>query len=355
MINQNKNKTNNKKPKVIITGAAGFIGGHVTEYFCNNNVDVSCFVRKSSDLSYIKELPIKIINGSITDLNKLKESLKNTDCVIHVAALAKDWGNYKDFYQTNVIGTINVLKACKSSNIQNVIITGSISSYGEEDSKEIKTEEHPFNSHYKYFMDSIFPCKMNYYRDTKALATQEAIKYAEENNLNLTIIEPVWVYGENEFNTGFYEYIKSAKSKIPLSLGSKKNKFHVVYAKDLARAYFLAFQKKLTGINRTIIGNKNVDYADKIYSIFCNEAGIKKPKNIAKQIVYPIGFLLELIYTLFSIKNVPLLTRGRVNMFYDNIEYSTLKAEELLGFTNNFSIEEGIKKTVNWYKENSLV
>ena len=355
MINQDQNKTNNKRQKVLIPGAAGFIGGHITEYFCNNNVDVSCFVRNSSDLSYIKEFPIKIINGSITDFNKLEDSFKNIDTVIHVAALARDWGNYKDFYKTNVTGTINILKACRINNIQNVIITGSISSYGEEDSKEIKTEKHPFNSHYKYFLDSIFPCKMNYYRDTKALATKEAIRFARENDLNLTVIEPVWVYGENEFNTGFYEYISLVKIKTPFVLGSKKNKFHVIYARDLARAYYLAFKKELTGINRIIIGNKNIDYADKIYSIFCSELGVKKPKNIAKEIVYPIGFLMELFYTIFSIKNVPLLTRGRVNMFYDNIEYSTLKAEELLGFTNEFSIDEGIKKTVKWYKDNSLI
>ncbi|MFC2152257.1 NAD-dependent epimerase/dehydratase family protein [Bacteroidota bacterium] len=355
MINQDQNKTNNKRQKVIITGAAGFIGGHVTEYFYKNDIDVSCFIRNSSDLTYIKEFPIKIINGSIVDPNNLENSLKDANCVIHIAALARDWGKYKDFYETNVIGTINVLKACKTNNIQNVIITGSISSYGEEDSKEIKTEEHPFNSHYEYFLDSIFPCKMNYYRDTKALATKEAIKFAIENNLNLTIIEPVWVYGENEFNTGFYEYIKSVKSKIPFSLGSKKNKFHVVYAKDLARAYFLAFKKKLSGVNRILIGNMQIDYANKIYSTFCNELGVKKPKNIAKQIVYPIGFLMELVYTIFSIKKAPLLTRGRVNMFYDNIEYSTLKAEELLGFTNNYSIEDGIKETVRWYKENGLI
>ena len=77
MINQDQNKTNNKRQKVMITGAAGFIGGHITEYFCNNDVDVSCFVRNSSDLSYIKEFPIKIINGSIIDLNKLENSIKN--------------------------------------------------------------------------------------------------------------------------------------------------------------------------------------------------------------------------------------------------------------------------------------
>jgi len=355
MIHLDPNKTNERKQKVLITGAAGFIGGHIVEYFCHNDIDVTCYIRKSSNISYINNLQTHIIFGSITDVDNLNSSIKNTDCVIHVAGLAKDWGNYDDFYETNVIGTLNVLKACKMNKIQNVIITGSISSYGEENSKEIKTEDHPFNSHYKYFLDSIFPSKMNYYRDTKAMATIEAIKFAKQNELNLTIIEPVWVYGENEFNTGFYEYLKLAKSKTPFALGSTKNKFHVVYAGDLARAYFLAFKRNLPGINRIIIGNKNADYANKIFSIFCNELGMKKPKNIAKQIVYPIGFLMELIYTILSIKNPPLLTRGRVNMFYDNIEYSTQKAEELLGFTNNFSIEAGIKNTVKWYKEKNLI
>ncbi|MCF8296355.1 MAG: NAD-dependent epimerase/dehydratase family protein [Saprospiraceae bacterium] len=343
-----------KKAKVIITGAAGFIGGHVTEYFCKRYVDVSCYVRKSSDLSLIKNLPVNIINGSVKDYSALENAFKNMDSVIHIAGLVKDWGKYEDFYETNVKGTLNVLKACKANSIQNIIITGSISSYGEENSPEIKTEEHPYNSHYKYFLDSVFPCKMNYYRDTKSKATQEAIKFATENDINLTIIEPVWVYGENEFSSGFYEYIKSVKG-MPFFLGSSKNKFHVVYVKDLARAYFLAFTKKLSGTNRIIIGDKKVDFMDRVYSLFCEELGVKKPKNLPKAIFYPIGFLMELFNTVFSLKNPPLLTRGRVNMFYDNIEYSTKNAEELLGFTNEFSIEEGIKKTVNWYKENNLI
>jgi len=353
MFEQQHIETN--KQKVIITGAAGFIGGHVTDYFCKKYMDVSCFVRSSSDLSFIENLPINIINGSVKDYAALESAFKNMDCVIHIAGLVKDWGKYEDFYETNVVGTLNVLQACKANNIQNVIITGSISSYGEENSKEIKSEEHPYNSHYKYFLDSVFPCKMNYYRDSKAQATKEAIKFAEENDINLSIIEPVWVYGENEFSSGFFEYIKSVKGKTPFFLGSSKNKFHVVYAKDLARAYYLAFVKKPNGINRLIIGNQEIDFMDEVYSVFCEELEIKKPKNLPKVVFYPIGFLMELFNTVFSLKNAPLLTRGRVNMFYDNIEYSTVKAEKLLSFTNEFDLKVGVKNTVNWYKENNLI
>lgn len=94
---------------------------------------------------------------------------------------------------------------------------------------------------------------------------------------------------------------------------------------------------------------------DTIYSTFCKELGIKKPVNIPKSIVYPIGFLMEFFAQLFNLKNPPLLTRSRVNMFYDNIEYSTNKAKGMLSFTNKYTIEEGIKRTVEWYRDNNLI
>jgi len=92
-----------------------------------------------------------------------------------------------------------------------------------------------------------------------------------------------------------------------------------------------------------------------IYSIFCKELGVKMPVNIPKSIVYPIGFIMEFFAQLFGLKNPPLLSRTRVNMFYDNIEYSTKKAHDILSFTNEFTLQEGIKKTVQWYRDNNLI
>jgi nucleoside-diphosphate-sugar epimerase len=344
-----------KKNKILITGAAGFIGGHVVEYFCKKQENIICLVKKTSDISYIKSLSVNIIYGDILNINSMKKAMDEAKTVIHIAGLAKDWGEYEDFYNINVEGTLNVLKACVISGIKQIIITGSISSYGEEDSSEIKDETYPFDSHYKYFLDRIFPSKMNFYRNTKAICTKKAIEYANSKDINLTIIEPVWVYGEHEFNTGFYDFMKEAKSGIKFMPGSKKNKFHVVYAKDLAKAYYLAYIKGEIGINRYIIGNSQADYMHKLYNQFCKELEVKKPHSINKLFTYPLGFLSELIYTIFSKKSPPVLTRGRVNMFYDNIEYSTKKAKKHLNFVNDYSLEEGVKNTVLWYKNNNLI
>jgi len=339
---------------VLITGGTGFLGSHIVEAFCNKEIETGCLVRKNSKLDNIKGLHVKLEHGDIEDLECLIKVFKNYDFVIHVAALSGDWGSYDKFYNTNVKGTLNVLEACNVNGIKNIIITSSISVYGEENSDIIKSENSNHNSHYRYFLDCIFPCAMNYYRDTKALAKEKAILYAKEKGLNLTILEPAWIYGEREFNTGFYEYLKTAKD-MPFLPGSRKNKFHIVYAKDVARAYLLAYERKLNKINSFIIGNKEVLFMDEIYKAFCDKAKIRKPLRMHKVLVYPVAFLMELFYTVCKIKKPPLLTRGRLNMFYDNIEYSTKKAEEVLGFVSVYSIEEGIERTVNWYKRNSLL
>ncbi len=341
--------------KVLITGANGFIGSHIVKYFCEQNIEPVCLVREKGNLKYIKSLPIAIKYGDITDYESLINAFQNIDFVIHTAAFVKDWGSYSEFYKTNVLGTLNVLKACKENQIKNIILMSSNSVYGEENCKLTKDENSPISSHYKYFMHRLFPCKLNYYRDTKALSKIKAIDYAKKNHLNLVLLEPVWVYGEKEFHTGFYEYLKTAKSKTPFVPGSKKNFFHVIYAGDVARAFFLAYEKKLQGIHSFIIANQKAELMEKIYKTFCKEAGFKKPKNIPKFFIYPMAFIVELFYAIFKIKTPPLLTRGRVNMFYDNIEFSPKKAKEVLGFENEYSLEKGIKKTVNWYKKNNLI
>jgi nucleoside-diphosphate-sugar epimerase len=344
-----------KMNSVMITGATGFIGSHLARAFCENKVSVGCLIRESSITANIKGLPVELKYGDIRNVGDLTKAFAGYHCVVHNAAKVADWGNFADFYNTNVTGTVNVLTACVNAGIKDIIMTGSNSAYGEESSPYVKDENSPYNSHYPYFGGSVFLCRLNFYRDTKALAKKEAIKFAGKHGLNLTVLEPVWVYGERELNTGFYEYLKTAGAGIPYLPGSKQNKFHVVYAGDLAWAYILAFQKQLTGINCMLIGNAKAESMDIIYELFCSAAGIKKPRNIPKALVYPAALIMELLYTLFNAKNPPLLTRGRVNMFYDNLEFSVRKAERLLGFSNRYTLEEGIKKTVLWYKEQGMI
>ena len=261
---------NQNSHTVFLTGATGFIGSHVAEYFCNRGVDVFCGVRPTSDISFLKTLPVKIGIIDLQDKESLVRGIDKAGFVIHTAGLVNDWSSYQKFYDTNVIGTRNLMNACVSSGKQNLIITGTNASYGEEDSPEFKNEESPDKPHYPYFLEKLMPSRLNHYRVTKHMATIEAVQIAQENHMNLTVLEPVWVYGEREFSSGFYEYMKVVSGKVPFFPGCKTNRFHVIYARDLARAYFLAYEKRPAGVNRIIIGNEHIDLMDRIYSLFCS-------------------------------------------------------------------------------------
>jgi nucleoside-diphosphate-sugar epimerase len=341
--------------KILITGASGFIGSHVAEYFSDKGRAIKCLVKENSDIAFLRTHDIPITLGDITDEESIRKALNDCDSIIHIAGLSRDWGKKSDFYQINVDGTLNILRAAKSLNINKIIITGSVSSYGEEDCPVKKNETSVYNSHYQYFIDSIFHCKMNYYRDSKALATQKAIKYAEEENLNMIVIEPAFVFGEREFHTGFFEYLKAVKNGAKILPGSAKNKFHVIYARELARAYDLAWQNNIQGVERIIIGNSDAPFQHNFYRLLCERAGLRKPKNIPKIIIYPVGMLMELFAAIVKSKNPPVLTRGRVNMFYDNVEYDVLKAKKILGFETIMTLDESVEKTVNWYKVNGYL
>lgn len=342
------------KKRVLITGGNGFIGSFIIEELLSQNMEVTCLVRENSNLQNLQGYDVTYIYGDITDKDSLREACNSKDVVIHNAAIAKDWGTYDSFYQTNVVGTENVITTCCEFSTPQVIMTGSISSYGEENSPTSKDETTTPTPHYPYFLDHIFPCKMNYYRDTKAEATKRAIELAKKNNLNLTIIEPSFVYGEREFTSGFYEYVSSVKEGMFVAPGSKKNYYALIYVRDLAKAYSAVIENEIKGVERYIITNPPTLMAD-IYRLFCESAGLKRPFFMPKGIIYPVGLLLELIYTLFNIKSPPLLTRGRVNMFYDSIRFSSDKAKRELGFETSTPLEEGIRNTVQWYKENGYL
>ena len=344
-----------EKHSVILTGSSGFIGSHIAEYFSGRGVRPVCLVRRNSNVDFLRTLPVDIVYGDITNPADVLRACDGCACVIHTAAKVTDWGPYDEFYAVNVGGTLNVMEAATRVGITDVIITGSNSCYGEEDSREIKTETSPYRSHYRYFLDRWFPSALNFYRDTKALASLIARERALQHNVNLTTVHPVWVYGEREYHTGFYEYLRTVRSGIPLFPGSRRNRFHTIYCRNLAKLYYLAYMARLPGVNTFIAADSPAEYQWVLLDMLCREAGLKMPFMVPKQVVYPLACAMELAAMLLQTRRSPMLTRAKANIFYDNIEYSSEKARTVLKYQPDYTLEESVRKTVAWYIDNHLL
>jgi len=341
--------------KIVITGASGFIGGHVAEYFCSQGLRPLCMLRDVGKSAFLRTLPVELVQGDVRSPADLRPVFTGARLVIHTAAKVSDWGRYSDFHTVNVAGTVNVVRAAIEAGCSHVIITGTNSCYGEENSTVIKNEDSGYNPHYPYFLDRVFPSGLNHYRDTKAQGNTQAMELAARHNLDLTIIEPVWVYGEREFRSGFYEYLKTVGSGIPFFPGSAKNRFHTIYVRDLARLYYLAAKAHPRGVQRYLACDPTAEKQRTLFAMFCHAAGYRLPRRLPKFLVYPPALLMEAVAQLFGARRAPLLTRATVNIFYDNIEYSGDRARRELGFASAYAREESIRRTVAWYRDNNLL
>lgn len=340
--------------KTFVTGATGFIGSHLVEKLIQAGHKVTAYARKSSSLEYLPK-EVETIYGDICDYAALKKSLNGFDVVYHNAALVSDWSKKEDFYRINFEGTKNVLSAIKENNIKKLIFTSTAGVLGEEDSKTAKNEDSPYKPRTDYFLSNIFESDLNHYRISKMLAEKETIEFCRKNEISLTIIRPVWVYGPREFGSGPFYFCQAVLNGLPFVPVGKTNRFHVVYVEDLTEAMVLVLDKNLSGINVFLIGNEKPPLAQEYLGLFCKYIGVKLPCALPKIFFKPIGFTLELCYKLFNVNKNPLLTRSRVDMFYCNNIYDVSKAKRELGFVASTPLEQGIEKTVNWWRKNAKI
>jgi nucleoside-diphosphate-sugar epimerase len=277
-----------------------------------------------------------------------------TDVLVHCAAKASDWGTYAEFYESNVALTKQVLENARQSGVKKIIHISSNAVLGEEDCPRAKNENSPYRPRLPYFLENILPSAMNHYRVTKAEGEKFAREYAATHGLNLIVLRPVWIFGPREFHAGPYEYCKTVKGGLPFFPGSKKNVFHTVYVKDVARAIHLAATQDLHGIRIYNIGAKTVLTAYEYWGYFCKALGVNAPRPIPKWPLYPFVLALELLHLLL-LKSPPLLSRARLHMFYANNIYTTDAAERELGFTATTDYIKAIKTTVRWWKLNGYL
>jgi len=338
--------------KVLITGATGFIGSHLTKVFHRNH-DVTVLVRKNSRRDFISRYPIKFLEGDLRDENFLAESLRGFDLLIHAGAKVSDWGEYQDFFETNVLGSLRLIEALPDRT--RMIYVSSNAVLGEEDCSQAKDEDEPYKPVCPYFLESFLPSGMNHYRLSKTIAEQMILHKAEIKKIDLTVIRPVWVFGPLEFHAGPYEYCKTLLSGIPVMPGSSKNRFHCIFVEDLAKLVLCVAEKQRQGIFVYNAGNPEIPLMEEYWELFSKALGTSKPHIFHPFLLYPLAIFLEIIWTLFKAKKPPLFTRARLYMFHANNVYSVEKIRSDFGFEAFTPFSRAVRKTVRWWRMNKFL
>lgn len=324
--------------KVLVTGGAGFLGSAIVERLVARG-DIVCSISRSY-YQKLENIGVEQIQGDISNRSDVDRACYGQDLVFHVASKFGIWGDYDDYYQTNVIGTENIICSCQAQDVPKLVYTS--------------TPNVVFNGHHKEGVDESvpYPSKFSaHYPKTKALAEQKVLKAADKG-LKTIILRPHFMWGPGD-NHGFPRIIDRAKRL--KRIGDGKNLIDTTYIDDAVDAHLLAAKKldenpNLSGNIYFISQGKPVLAWDMI-NAFLKVAGLDP---ISRSVPYPLawfaGACLEFVYTLFKIRGEPFMTRYLANVCATSQWFNINAAKEELGFAPKVTMDEGFRRLEEWLK-----
>jgi dihydroflavonol-4-reductase len=321
--------------KALVTGANGFVGSFLVEGLLSKGYQVICLVRKTSNLRWLSGLKVDYVYGDITQKESLKNALRNVNFVFHVAGLTKA-RSQEEYFKANCQGTKNLIEACVEDNlrVKRFVYISSQAAVGPGKDKQP--------------LDETSPCSpITDYGKSKLEGEKIVLEYSSQ--LPVTIIRPPAVYGPRD--TDILSFFKVANKGLKTLLGKGESYFSLCYIEDLIDGIILAAESpKATGQIYFIADDQIYSWRE-AFQIIAKVLDKKTMTiRIPKAFLYILAFFSENITKLLRKSSAVNIQKVReITQRYWLCDISKAKRE--LGFSPQYHLEEGAKKTVRWYKE----
>ena len=316
--------------KILITGAAGFIGSHLVERLFKDGYDLKLLLPYNVDNSWgwIDTLDneiknnVEIICGDICDQDLVRKITKDVNIIFHLAALISIPYSYvspRSYISTNVIGTLNLLETLKNSQIELFVNTSTSEVYGSAQYSPID-ESHPLNA-------------QSPYAATKISADQLCLSYYRSFDLPISIIRPFNTFGPRQ----------SLRAAIPTIISQALEK------KTRIKMGNISTKRDFSYVTDTVSGFK-----------YCigNEKCLGETINLGTGIAFTIEDTIKYISELTNIDIIVEVDKNRLRPEKSEVNHllsNNQKAKEILNWKPEFSNEKGFKlglqKTIDWFKK----
>ena len=326
--------------QVLVTGGGGFLGGAIVRQLTARGARVRSLSRQH--YPELEQAGVEQVQGSLTDSEKVGAAVRGCELVFHVAAKAGIWGRYEDYYQTNVVGTENVLNACRQQGVRRLVYTSSPSVVFNGQDMEGVDESAPYPEHYEA-----------HYPKTKALAEQWVIA-ANDNSLATVSLRPhlIWGPGDNHLVPRILAKGRAGQIR---RIGRRDNLVDSIYIDNAAEAHLLAAEKLYPG--SPVAGKVYFISQDQPMSVWelinrILACGGVPPvtKSISPGLAYFAGSVCESVYKGLGIQSEPRMTRFVARELSTAHWFDISAAKEDFGYRPKVSIEEGMKRLADHLK-----
>jgi nucleoside-diphosphate-sugar epimerase len=322
--------------KALVTGGGGFLGSHLVKALLDRGYDVTSFSR--GHYPKVIESGAKEFRGDIQNYGEIKKAIEGKDVVFHVAGKVGVWGPYKEYFNINVIGTENIVRACKECGVKKLVFTSSPSVVFGKSHLENADETQPYPEEYVF-----------HYGKTKAMA-EKIVMDGNDEQLATISIRPHLIFGPGDQNL-FPRVVKSARDGKLKIVGDGDNLVDVIYVDNAVVAHLKAFDSleingKTSGKTYFVGQEEPVKLWSLINQILESHGLEPLRKKIGVNSAYRIGAVLEGAYKILGIKKDPPMTRFIAMQLGKSHYFNHSNAKSDFNFTPTIDLETALKRTL---------
>jgi nucleoside-diphosphate-sugar epimerase len=320
---------------VLVTGATGFIGSHLAEALHRTGATVRCLVRSTSNTRWLKRLSVEEVHGDLFDAQVLRDAVSGVDLIFHSAGLTKA-RTAEEYIKANATGTRNLLEAAAAHNpgIRRFVHISSQAAVGPSPTKVPIAEETPAHP-------------ITGYGRSKWMAEQECHRLM--GALPVTIVRPPAVYGPRDQDV--FAFFQTMARGLQPMVGFRDTYVSLIHVFDLVRG-FLAAAESTRSVGQTyFITSREVYNWKQVGEVTRRVMGVRAISvRLPKAAVYAVAAVAQGMAS-FGEKPALLNIEKAREMVQDYWTCDHRKALRDFGFQQEVGLEEGIRTTVSWYRE----
>jgi nucleoside-diphosphate-sugar epimerase len=327
--------------RYLVTGATGFIGGHVAEACRARGHAVSTIGRPTSDTLFLERLDVTIHRGDLGDAQLFQKVVADADVIVHCAAKVGDRGPVEEYRAVNVEALRSLLESCRGKALKRFVHISSLGVYEARD---------------HYGTDETEPIPVQHldgYTQSKAEAELVAWQYQREHGVPVVLLRPGFVYGPRD-KTVLPKLINRMRTSKIHYLGADRKALNTIYIGNLIDAIFLvADNPKAVGQAYNLTDGEAVSKRRFVESI-ADAMGLKKPKQLLPRWlggVFARMLRREILRAGQTGKSR--LTPAQFKFLLLNLDFSIDKAKRELGYCPRVSFDQGMRETMAWYLKNA--
>jgi nucleoside-diphosphate-sugar epimerase len=322
--------------EVLVTGASGFLGGHLARRLLDRGDRVRILARPNSNLEHLRGADLSVIEGSLEDPKALLRGADGVEVIFHAAALSTDWAPWNAFRSVNVDGLKNFLAAAATTprlrrfvHISSTDVYGFPACPGDEDAPLVS--------------GGIA------YAESKILG-ERLVWQARDEGLPVTVLRPSTIYGPR--SKDWVTLIADAlKKRTMMFIGRGDVHAGLLYVDNAVDGILAAAESPLTTGKAYNLRDEGSETWRDYVEALAGGLGLRVPSlHVPQGVAFATASALEWAYALGRVRRRPLLTRHLVLLLTRSLAFSIARAQRDFGFATRIRFHEGMARTVAWLR-----